>query len=224
MGRMTARTFLALVASSLWFAAPALAQQESSTEVERDFRPHFEIAPFAGYRVGGEFDYESNVGVTQRLDVGDDSSWGFDIGLYRDRYSFYEVLYSQQNAQLQTNGTTLGSFQLRTEYVHLGGTLLFPQETWLVPYLSMTIGVTKLDPQDDQYASESEFSMSLGGGLRLPFNEHLAVVMGVRGYLTFVDSSTQIFCVSAGGAACAFRISADSFFQAEAQLGFALTF
>lgn len=224
MGRMTARTVLALLASSLWFAAPGLAQESRDSRNEEEFRPRVEFTPFAAYRVGGEFDFESDVGVTQTLEVGDDSSWGFDVGLYRDRYSFYELLYSQQNAQLQTNGTTLGSFQLRTEYVHLGGTLLFPQENWLVPYLSMTVGVTKLDPQDDQYASESEFSMSLGGGLRLPFNEHLAVVMGVRGYLTFVDSSTQIFCVSAGGAACAFRISADSFFQAEAQIGFALTF
>ena len=113
---------------------------------------------------------------------------------------------------------------MRTEYAQLGGTLLFPQHSWLVPYLSMTAGVTKMDPEDAQYASESDFSMSLGGGLRLPFNEHLAIVLGMRGYLTFVDSSSQIFCVSSGGAVCAFRISADSFFQAEAQVGFALTF
>jgi len=208
------RLCLLLLLSPLVMAAPD----------SEEFTPHVELTPFAGYRVGGEFNYESAAGASQNLDVRDGSTWGIDIGLYRDRYSFYEFLYSQQNSQLETRGTTLDSFGLRTEYVHLGGTLLFPQENWLVPYLSMTAGVTKLDPEDAQYASESKFSMSLGGGLRLPLNEHFSLVLGVRGYVTFIDSSSQIFCVSAGGAACAFRISADTFFQAEGQLGFALTF
>ena len=203
----------------LGIAAPALAQEDDSSS---DFRPRFEVTPFAGYRVGGRFDYDG-VSTTQSLDVRDDSSWGVDVGLYRDNASYYELLYSQQTALLDTRGTFLGQLKLRTEYAHFGGALLFPQESWLVPWLSMTIGVTKFDPQGD-YASESDFSLSLGGGLRLPINEHMAVVMGVRGYLTFIQANTQIFCVSNGGSVCLFRISGNSFFQAEAQLGFALTF
>ena len=213
------RSRLLLLCAVLGMAAPVWAQEDDSSS---DFRPHFEITPFAGYRVGGSFDYDA-VTATKSLDVRDDSSWGVDVGLYRDNASYYEVLYSQQNALLDTRGTSLGQLKLRTEYAHFGGTLLFPQESWLVPYLSMTIGVTKFDPQGD-YASESDFSLSLGGGLRLPFNNHMAVVLGVRGYLTFVEANTQIFCVSNGGGGCLFRISGSSFFQTEAQLGFALTF
>jgi hypothetical protein len=201
----------------------AAAQDEGSYVSDSDFRPHVEITPFVGYRSGGKFDYESTSG-TRTLDIRDDSSWGVDVGLYRDFASFYELLYSQQDALLETRGTALGALQLRTEYAHFGGTLLFPQGNWLVPYLSMTIGATRFDPDSDQYRSETDFSMSLGGGLRMPFNEHAAVVLGVRGYLTFVDAKTQIFCVSNGGGTCLFRISGSSFFQAEAQLGFALTF
>jgi Outer membrane protein beta-barrel domain len=220
---MTARPVFLLLATFLGCTAPVAAQEAADPAYTRDFVPHFEITPFAGYRVGGTFDYDG-LTATQSLDIRDDSSWGVDVGLYRDNASFYEVLYSQQASSLDTRGTTLGRLQLRTEYAHFGGTLLFPEANWFVPYLSMTIGATKFDPEGDQYRSETDFSMSLGGGLRLPFNEHAAVVLGVRGYLTFVDANTQIFCVSNGGGACLFRISSNSFFQAEAQLGFALTF
>jgi opacity protein-like surface antigen len=225
MTAMSARPCLVLLVLlvPLGCGAPASAQQAGNRAEESDFRPHVEFTPFAGYRVGGKFDYDG-LAATQTLNIQDDSSWGVDIGLYRDRASFYELLYSQQNARLDTHGTNLGRFQLRTEYAHLGGTLLFPDENWFVPYLSMTIGVTKFEPQDPQYASESDFSMSLGGGIRFPFNEHLAVVLGVRGYLTFVDASSQIFCVSNGGLVCQFHVSGNSFFQGEGQLGFAMTF
>jgi hypothetical protein len=220
---MSARFCLALFATCLGFAVPALAQEPADSRDQSDFRPHVEFTPFAGYRVGGKFDYDG-LAATQTLDIKDASSWGIDIGLYRDRSSFYELLYSQQDAHLDTRGTNLGSFPLRTEYVHFGGTLLFPDENWFVPYLSMTIGATKFEPHDGRYSSESDFSMSLGGGLRLPVNNNFAVVLGVRGYLTFVDASSQIFCASNGGLGCLFRISGNSFFQAEAQAGFALTF
>jgi opacity protein-like surface antigen len=214
---------LVLLIVPMGVIAPALAQDQRSNEDESDFRPRFEFTPFMGYRMGGKFDYDG-LSATQTLNVRDDSSWGFDIGLYRDGASFYEALYSQQNGELETRGSNLGTFGLRTEYAHLGGTLLFPDENWFIPYLSMTAGVTKFDPRDNQYASESDFSMSLGGGVRFPFNEHLAVAFGVRGYLTFVDASSQIFCVSNGGAVCRFHISGNSFFQGEAQLGFVATF
>jgi Outer membrane protein beta-barrel domain len=203
-------------------AGPVTAGQREDSD-EEDYWPRLEIMPFAGYRVGGSFDYE-DAAVSHALDLGDDSSWGIDLGLYRDRSSFYELLYSQQRAQLDTRGTSLGSLELRTEYAHFGGTLLFPDQNWFVPYLSLTMGVTKFDPQDDALVSESNFSMSLGGGMRLPINRHLAVSLGVRGYLTFIDSSSQIFCVSSGGAACLFRITASSFFQAEGQVGFVMTY
>ena len=204
------------------FSGPMWAR-ESDNSGDEDYSPRMEIMPFAGYRVGGSFDYE-DAATSQSVDVRDDSSWGIDLGLYRDRESFYELLYSQQNAPLDTSGTTLGPVKLRTEYAHFGGTLLFPDQNWFVPYFSFTLGVTKFDPDVDGLVSESDWSLSAGGGVRLPINKHFAVSLGARGYLTFIDSSSQIFCVSNGGGACLFRISASSFYQFEGQLGFVMTF
>jgi hypothetical protein len=224
MGRMTARAFFNLVAFCLFFTAPAFAQDAGDSGDEEEFRPRIEFMPFAGYRTGGSFDYEGGIAASQTLEIRDDSSWGLDIGLYRDRSSFYELLYSQQNAALDTRGTSLGSLQLRTEYLQVGGTLLFKDENWFVPFLSMTAGVTKFEPDGGSLTSETEFSFSLGGGLRLPVNEHFSVLIGVRGYVTFIDPSSVLFCAGAGSLNCAFRITGDTFFQAEGQLGLSVTF
>ncbi len=69
------------------------------------------------------------------------------------------------------------------------------------------------------------FSGSLGGGFRIPFNDNVALNLGVRGYLTLVDSDTDLFCVSnSQEAGCLVRSSGSTFFQAEGQLGLSVRF
>ncbi|MEY2852875.1 MAG: hypothetical protein RL030_7, partial [Pseudomonadota bacterium] len=173
-------------------------------------------------------DFDAGEGDSSSFDVRDGSSFGIDLGIYRDAGSFYELLYGSQSSRLDTNGTTTEVLELRTDYYHLGGTLLFPQPNNLVAWLSMTAGVTRFSPsgnlQGEPLGPESDFSMSLGGGLRIPLNPHFSIVGGVRGYLTFIDPSSRIFCVSNGGATCVFQLSGSSYFQFEGLLGLALTF
>jgi len=103
--------------------------------------------------------------------------------------------------------------------------LLFEQDRGPDLYLSMTIGATRFDAEGGRYDSKSRFSGSLGGGLRMPFGEHVAATAGVRGYLTLVDSNTGILCVSGGGeGGCLLKSSGSTFFQAEAQLGLTFVF
>lgn len=188
--------------------------------------PRFELTPFAGFRTGGHFDVEPVVeGATAgSADVDDASSFGIDLGLYRDGSSFYELLYSRQGASLDSKEPSLDGLDVTVEYYQFGGTAIFPQASdKVLPYLSMTLGATRFTA--DGYDADTKFSASLGGGLRVPFNDHLAAVLGVRGYLTFVDSDTEFLCVSNGGdGGCLLKSSGSTFFQAEAQLGLSLRF
>lgn len=189
--------------------------------------PRFEITPFVGYRLGGEFDVSSDADTAAgSVDLDSAASYGIDVGLYRDRNSFYELLYSRQEASLDSSDVTLSSVDVSVQYLHLGGTAMFPlEDNWFVPYLSLTIGATLLDPQSGSFDSETKFSGSLGGGLRFPVNDNVAVALGLRGYLTFVDSDTGLFCVSGSeGATCLLRSSGSTFFQGEAQLGLTVRF
>ena len=81
--------------------------------------------------------------------------------------------------------------------------------------------------RDDQLVGigADELAGSLGGGLRLPFNDNLAATLGVRGYLTLIESDTSIFCKSdSEGGGCLVRSSGSTFFQAEALLGLTVRF
>ena len=93
----------------------------------------------------------------------------------------------------------------------------------MVPFLSFTLGATQFSA--DGFDSETKFSMSLGTGLRLPITDNFGATLGLRGYLTFVDSDTDYFCSSDGGnGTCLVRSSGSTFFQGEATLGLTLRF
>jgi len=186
--------------------------------------PRFDVTPMVGYRAGGDFEILDPESSTDRsVDLDDGTSIGIDLGLYRDANSFYEILYSRQESGIDSSDAVVGSVDVATEYVQFGGTLLFPDETWFVPWLSLTIGATRLEP-DGGFDSETEFSATLGGGVRLPLNERIAANIGVRGYVTLVDSDSEIFCVGSGDLNCLVKTSGSTFFQGEAFLGLSFRF
>jgi len=184
-----------------------------------------EITPFVGYRMSGSFDVELADGSgSQSVDVEDSSAWGIDVGIYATPDAFYEFLYSTQTTNLDSRDPAIAGVDVTTEYFQFGGTAFFPAEQWPVPYLSLTIGATRYSA-DQGYGSDTKFSGSLGGGLRLPFNDNVAATLGVRGYLTLIESDTSIFCKSdSQGGGCLVRSSGSTFFQAEALLGLTVRF
>jgi hypothetical protein len=217
MNSTTRLVCLPLLATAALFATPLAAQAGS---------PRFEFTPFVGGRVGGGFDVATAEGNESSVDLGSGASYGIDLGLYRDSQSFYELLYSTQSASLDSNDPLLDGVDLRIDYLQFGGTLFFPQDNdFFVPYLSLTIGATFMEPDYRGYDSETKFSGSLGGGFRIPFNDNVALNLGLRGYLTLINSDTSLFCVSdSGDAGCLLRSSGSTFFQAEGQLGLSVRF
>ncbi|HET7204477.1 MAG TPA: outer membrane beta-barrel protein [Steroidobacteraceae bacterium] len=188
--------------------------------------PRFELTPFVGGRIGGGFDIEDETtGEESSVDLDNGGGFGIDLGLYAYPTGMYELLYSSQSTGLDANDPALDSVDIRVDYLQVGGTALFPQETWFVPYLSLTIGATFLEPEKGNYDSETKFSGSIGGGFRFPVNERFNVVLGLRGYLTLIDSDTDLFCVSEGGdATCLIKSTGSTFFQTEGQLGVSVRF
>jgi len=187
--------------------------------------PTFEITPFGGYRMGGQFDVqETDDGKSPSADLQDGGSWGVDLGLYRDPNSYYELLFSTQSTEVDNNDPTLAGIDVTVDYYQFGGTLLFADEKWMVPYFSFTAGATMFSA-DGGYDSDTRFSFSAGGGVRLPFTDNVAATLGVRGYLTFVETDGQYFCASTGEqAGCLLKSSGSTFFQGEATLGLTLRF
>jgi hypothetical protein len=208
---------LLLAGVALTSLVPAVAQADEG------FKPRFEVTPFVGYRTGDDFDVEDPDGVESSADVDDAASFGLGFGIYRDRTSFYEFLYSRKEGDLDFKVATAPDADLTTEYYHFGGTLLFPDDGYVVPWLSLTVGATRL-AASGPYDSETRFSTSLGGGLRLPFTDNLSANLGVRGYLTLLDSESDIFCIGNGDLNCAIRSTGSTYVEFEASLGLSVVF
>lgn len=179
--------------------------------------PRFEISPFAGYRIGGEWDSDSD---GEGADIDDGNSWGVGLGLYRDERSFWELLYSRRNAGLDTQDPALRSVDVTLEYIHFGGTLLFEQPQGFTSFISLTAGLTRLEGSPGRYSTENEFSASLAGGLRFAFSEAVHATFGVRSYVTLVDSNTGLVCVSdPPEGTCLLTSSGNTFWEIEAMAG-----
>jgi opacity protein-like surface antigen len=206
--------------TSLLASASALAQDNDAYEEEDPYLA-FEITPFGGFRGGGNFDVANSSG-----DVDVESKNSFSLGLaYRiDAGQQYEFLYSRQETQLESN-PTFGQLDLNVEYLHLGGTVITNEERRVKPYIAGGLGVTRFTSDTAGSSEETNFSLNFGAGLRIPFNDHFSLRLEARGYLTFLDTQSAIFCASgSSGGACAIRGSGDAFFQYDVMAGFGIAF
>lgn len=219
-----AYSLLAALALASPVASAAEPPEDDSAPASRRFDPAFELTPWVGYRFGGQFDVDNPPpGVPGSVDLDGSASWGVDLGIYRDRDSFYEIYYAQQSTGVDSNDVLLKDVDVDVSYLQAGGTLLFRDHEYVVPWLSLTIGATRFDAGGG-YGSETKFSWSLGGGFRFPLGDHFAATLGLRGYMTLVDSDTEFLCVGNGSAQCLFKTSGSGFYQGEALLGFTATF
>lgn len=192
----------------------------------RAAEPRAEFTPFAAYRMGGEFRSGARDGPTAGgVDTSDGGGWGADVGLYRDAESYYELLYSRRDAGLRGADPELAGVDVRIEYLHFGGTLLFPQPRGYSGVLSLTLGMTRFGASSGGYDSDHKLSGSIGGGVRFPLAGNLQATFGMRVYATLVESDNELVCVSAGGEAkCLLRSSGKTFLEAEAHAGLTFRF
>jgi opacity protein-like surface antigen len=202
-------------------AAVAQAQQMPSGEDEGQWDMRWEVTPFAGYRMGGDFDV---TGAPGGADLDDHGSFALAVNLALDEISSYELFYSRQQASFEST-SVVAPLDLNVEYLHLGGTLVVNEELPLTPYIVGGLGVTRFSPQSGPGSDDSRFSLSLGGGLKLPVTQRLALRLEARGYLTLVNSDSAFFCASGSqGGICAIQVKSDTFFQFELLAGAAFSF
>jgi opacity protein-like surface antigen len=180
----------------------------------------FEVTPFAGYTMGGEF-HDAVTG--QALSFNDASSYGIMLDLKQAEDSWIELYYSLQHTSLKADqGPFFGNplFDVSIEYFHLGGT--YGQATGKVrPFVVGTIGATYMDPKGAGLNPETKFSLSLGGGVKFYLSEHVGIRLDARWFGTFIGGSGSVFC-SEGK--CLIDVQGDVLSQFSANAGVILAF
>jgi len=209
--------FAAVLAVLVYACAGSAAAQEQAYA--------FELAPYGGYRFGGTF-AAADSGTSIELD--DSASFGLIFNARHSPDTQWEALYAHQETTADTAGLGLGlggaDLDLGIDYLHGGGTYLF-DSAWGRPFLSATVGMTRIDVQNAGFDDDVFFSFSMGLGVQFRPTERLGLRLEARGFGTLVDSDTDIFCRTGPDEnVCAVRIDGDVMWQMEAIAGVVFRF
>jgi opacity protein-like surface antigen len=179
-----------------------------------------EVTPFAGYTMGGDFT-EATTGTSLSLD--DTSNYGIMIDIRQKEESWIELYFSRQQTQLRTDSGLLSGealFDVDIDYYHIGGTFGTASGT-VRPFVVGTLGATHLNPRGEGLTSETKFSLSLGGGVKLALTKHVGLRLDGRWFGTFIGGSGSVFCSSG---ACLINVQGDVISQFTANAGVILAF
>lgn len=184
-----------------------------------------ELAPFAGFRAGAEFDLrDDQTGSQGTVDFDDGESFGIVLNVDLDEPGKQaELYYGRQLTTARTSENFLvpgnDSFALEIHQLQFGG-LYFPGGQSQGGFVSGVIGVTRLAPKDSRLRSHHRASLALGGGFKMPVSDALLLRLDLRGIYTALDTGGSVFC--AGG--CAVRVQSSGYVQIEAGAGLVLRF
>jgi hypothetical protein len=215
------RSWAGLSAAALGLVTTLGAVTATATESDDEAGPplKYSITPFAGYRFGGRLTLAD---TNTRLDARNHMSYGVALDLATDTQTQYELIYSRQSTSLSAPSPASNTV---IEYLHVGGTVDIGESPRFQPYFIGTVGATRFSPDPPAGTDRIYFSASLGGGLRVPLNSHLALRLEARGFATFFNSRTAVFCRSdQAGGVCLIHGSGSTFFQGDALAGLSYTF
>jgi len=169
-----------------------------------------EVSPYSGHRYGGSF-MDSN--TSAEFEVADAAAYGLALDFDLETDKQFEVLLSRQNTYLSTAGTFTGNplFDLTIDYYHIGGIYMMPGSERVRPFLSGTLGLTRMAPKRTDLTTENRLSISLGTGAKIFFGKNFGLRFDVRAIYTALNADAEIFC--SGG--CAIKVYSNGFVQTE---------
>jgi hypothetical protein len=108
-----------------------------------------------------------------------------------------ELLASQQSTELRFDQGLFGGdadiADLDVTYFHVG-MLVQGDNPEVTPFFVASAGATRLDPDVPGADTESRFSVSLGGGVKVFFSRNIGLRFEGRGFWTAIDDSDDDFC------------------------------
>ncbi len=153
----------------------------------------FELTPFAGYRLAGDFDANSNRAFDPRLnvEVEESAAYGVTLDIPLSPNWQIEIMANRQQSAFRVDqgflepSAELGDVDLTT--VH-GGILLQWGDGQVNPYIVASAGITRIEPKFRDLDSEDRFSSSVGGGAKIFFSENVGLRLEARGFWTDLDT------------------------------------
>jgi opacity protein-like surface antigen len=208
-----------IISGSAVAAAGVLLSLASPAQAEESKRyNNWEFTPFIGQMAGGELEDPAD---DSSRDLDADTDFGIFVDVATDWWRHYEMLFASQSTRVK--GAT--PFDLDVQYLQFGGTVAYPEPTnRVIPYFGMTVGGARFSPDAAGLDDETKFAFTIGGGVRVPINDHFGVRLDLRAFGTVLGSEGDLFCVSDAGLTCRVKAKSDLLLQYSANLGVIIGF
>lgn len=152
----------------------------------------FELIPFGGYRSKGDVSVSDPAGLGADLEVGEGELYGVALDIPLAGGLKLELAVSRQQSALSVDpglfveGVELGDLDIT--YAQVG--LLYQWQLGQVePYVGASAGLARLDPQIAGLDAEDRPSGSIGGGVKVFFNDRFGLRFEGRGYGVVLDET-----------------------------------
>lgn len=172
----------------------------------------FELSLLGGLRMGGELE-DGLTGEYRSVEAS--PSFGLAIGFPLEPERILEVVWTHQEGQVDGASADGGPVSFDLDTVGIGGTADWRRGRWR-PFLSGTAGVTVLSPEQPGFDTAVLFTMTLGGGAKVPVSPKLGLRFEGRGVFMLATSSTSGVC---GGGRCVLSFSGSGIVQLELLTG-----
>lgn len=183
------------------------------------------LTPFAGFRMGSSVDIESaGASTDDEIRFKDSVSHGLMVNFdLPEAGKQGEVYFGRQRTSARLSeglfAPNTRSIDLTIYQLQFGG-LYFPSGKTSGGFVSGTLGVTRLEPDNSEFDTHHRAALSLGGGYQFFLSDQLRLRLDLRGVYTALDSGGSVFC--SGG--CELRYSSSGYIQVEAGVGLGLRF
>jgi hypothetical protein len=195
-----------LLAALLAAAFPAVAVAQVQAE----------IGPFVGYRFGGSL--ADNAGTS--YDIGSAVSYGAVVNLDLRRDLGVEFVWSHQGSELElADVLEPGPYKVTVNHWMVGPWKAFGRPAARVrPFASFLLGVSNFSTSIAEGESRARFALGSGLGVKFFPQPRVGLRLEGRGFFTFTDEGTSLFC-STALAACPLQFKSDLLFQGEVAAG-----
>lgn len=163
----------------------------------------FEIDPFVGYETPASYPVTATSGPTgtnpiDRLRVNDSLAFGTFLDYNLTENSQLEFMWNRNNTSYSAHdiltNSYISAYHSVIDQYQFGALYMFrSSEVRLRPYVAGSLGFTH-DANSNGTPNRTEFSYSLGGGVKYYVSRHFGLRGDIRYLPTYGSSSNELFC------------------------------
>jgi hypothetical protein len=171
-----------------------------------------ELGPFVGYRFGGSL--VDNAGTSYGIESAVSYGAVVDLDLRRDLG--VEFVWSHQGSELALRDVLEpGPFKVTVNHWMVGPWKAFGRPAARVrPFASFLLGISHFSTSIAEGEPRARFGLGSGAGVKFFPNPRVALRLEGRGFFSFTDEGTNLFC-STALAACPLQFKSDLMVQGE---------